>query len=278
MIGEQPQGAILRLGKVVKVHPSDHSVDLVMMDNGAKLANVQVLSPTASTRSGRVDLPEPDIEDQSKPWSLKMSKKQDLLAAVAMMAGTPICIGFLYPQVNELAMPEKTKNLAIDRHASDLYSVTDDQANTATHHPYGAYISMGVVTISIEKGGDFDKKWNLQRNTDNVANITQYTPLKMKGKKKGHGQTVVTPISVTGEVISPHAASSVVIHQDNVVATSRAEGESTVTIHGDGNIDAVASINIRAHAENDITAIAESNMLLRAGGILTERGEAIFLN
>lgn len=157
MIGEQPQGAILRLGKVVKVHPSDHSVDLVMMDNGAKLANVQVLSPTASTRSGRVDLPEPDIEDQSKPWSLKMSKKQDLLAAVAMMAGTPICIGFLYPQVNELAMVEDTKNLAIQRHASDFYHITTDEAVKTFCHPGGAYLSFGGNYFNLGHKDDQEK-------------------------------------------------------------------------------------------------------------------------
>ena len=157
MIGEQPQGAILRLGKVVKVHPSDHSVDLVMMDNGAKLANVQVLSPTASTRSGRVDLPEPDIEDQSKPWSLKMSKKQDLLAAVAMMAGTPICIGFLYPQVNELAMVDDTKNLAIQRHASDFYHITTDEAVKTFCHPGGAYLSFGGNYFNLGHKDDQEK-------------------------------------------------------------------------------------------------------------------------
>ena len=157
MIGEQPQGAILRLGKVVKVHPSDHSVDLVMMDNGAKLANVQVLSPTASTRSGRVDLPEPDIEDQSKPWSLKMSKKQDLLAAVAMMAGTPICIGFLYPQVNELAMVDDTKNLAIQRHASDFYHITTDAAVKTFCHPGGAYLSFGGNYFNLGHKDDQEK-------------------------------------------------------------------------------------------------------------------------
>ncbi len=143
MISEQPQGAVLRLGKVIKVHPSDHSVDLVMLDNGAKMANVQLLSPTASTRSGRVDLPEPELPDPSKPWSPKMSGKQDLLAAVAMMGGTPICLGFLYPQVNELAMEEDTKNLAIERHASDFYTVTTDTAVKTMCHPGGAYLSFG---------------------------------------------------------------------------------------------------------------------------------------
>ena len=143
MISEQPQGATLRLCKVVKVHPSDHSVDVVAMDNGAKMANVQLLAPTASTRSGRVDLPEPDVADEDNPWSPKMTGKQDLLAVIAMMGGTPLCLGFLYPQVNELAMPEDTKNLRIERHASDFYTVTQDDAVHSICHPGGAYISFG---------------------------------------------------------------------------------------------------------------------------------------
>ena len=152
MISEQPQGATLRLCKVVKVHPSDHSVDVVAMDNGAKMANVQVIAPTASTRSGRVDLPEPDVADQENPWSLKMTGKQDLLAVIAMMGGTPLCLGFLYPQVNELAMPEDDenyKNFSIERHASDFYTITTDKAVKSMCHPCGAYISFGGGYINL---------------------------------------------------------------------------------------------------------------------------------
>jgi len=174
LIGQQPQGAVLRIGKVVKIHASDHSVDMVMMDNGARMANVQVLSTSAATRSGRVDLPEPELPDTSNPWSLEMSEKQDVLGVIALADGIPLCIGFLYPQVNQLAMPEETKNLRIERHASDYYEVTDDQANHCQRHPGGAYVSIGTP-IAVAEASDFDKKWKLERNKTGAA-VTLYSP------------------------------------------------------------------------------------------------------
>ena len=174
MIGQQPQGAVLRIGKVVKVHASDHSVDMVMMDNGARMANVQVLAPTASTRSGRVDLPEPELPDASNPWSLEMSGKQDILAVAAFIDGMPLVLGFLYPQANQLAMPEDTHNLKIERHASDYYEGTDDKANHSQRHPGGAYISIGTP-IAVADGSDFDKLWKTERNKTGAA-VTLHSP------------------------------------------------------------------------------------------------------
>lgn len=270
MISEQPQGAVLRLGKVVKVHPSDHSINLVMLDNGAKLANVQLLSPTASTRSGRVDLPAPDLPDEANEWSLEMSHTQDLLAVVAMMDGMALCLGFLYPQVNQLAMTEDTKNLRIDRHASDLYTVTDDAANTATHHPYGAYTSMGATSGAPAIGSNhaFDQNWAIARNTKNVAVITQYTPLKKASAHSdqpdeviGHGRTTVAPTQVDAEVRDAQGDSQkrghVTITSSSVVAgvADGKGGSASVTITA-GSIVGGASKDIRLTANDLIAATA----------------------
>lgn len=46
---------MLRLGRVVAIHPEDNSVDIVMTDDGARLVGVQALSHAAGTRSGLVD-------------------------------------------------------------------------------------------------------------------------------------------------------------------------------------------------------------------------------
>lgn len=242
MISEQPQGAVLRLGKVVKVHPSDHSVDVVLMDNGAKMANVQLLAPTASTRSGRVDLPEPELPDPENPWSLKMSDKQDLLAVIAMMAGTPLCLGFLYPQVNELAMPEDTKNLAIDRHASDFLHTIDDKANAAFAHPGGSYLTFGAGINHLD-GKDFDKKFKIQRNKTTIT-ITIWTPSTPNGER---GSSIkCAPTSISLETI--------------------------------GDISAHAGENISANAGEDITIHAGGNISIIASGTVTVRGSTITLN
>ena len=261
MISEQPQGAVLRLGKVVKVHPSDHSVDLVMMDNGAKMANVQLLAPTASTRSGRVDLPTPDSVDDENPWSLKMSETQDLLAAIAMMGGTPICIGFLYPQANELAMPEGTQNLRIDRHASDFYQTIDDSAVMTMHHPGGAYLSIGGG-YNVLDGKDFDQKWKINRNIRSVE-ITIRTP-------DGSG-------SIQGETVGGDS--------DQEKKEEESAGGSTIvcapkkiTLETGGFISASAQKDISATAGTDITITANGNILIKANGTVTVKGATIRLN
>ena len=242
MISEQPQGAVLRLGKVVKVHPSDHSVDVVLMDNGAKMANVQLIAPTASTRSGRVDLPEPELPDPKNPWSLKMSDKQDLLAVIAMMAGTPLCLGFLYPQVNELAMPENTKNLAIDRHASDFMHTIDDSANAAIAHPGGSYITFGAGKNDLNNL-DFDKKFRIRRNKTTIT-ITIWTPSTPNGEK---GSSIkCAPTSISLETI--------------------------------GSIGAKAGDDISAIAGNNISIDAGGNISISAKGTVTVTGSTIRLN
>lgn len=165
----------LRIGKVVAAHPSDYSIDVVMLDNGAKLANVPVCAMSASTRAGVVDLPQPDLPDAQQPWSVRLSHTQDALAVVGFTAdGSPICLGFQYPQVNQLAMPDSTKNLRIHRHASDFYTVTDAQANHSLRHPGGAHLSIGTP-ITVEAGSDFDHKWAIAQNQTGAA-ITLHSP------------------------------------------------------------------------------------------------------
>ena len=150
------------------------------------------------------------------------------------------------PQVNQLAMKEDTKNLRIDRHASDVYTAIDDTANTATYHPYGAYFSIGEAgKPAIDKAGDFDSQWAIERNTDKTAALVQYTPLKAKeeveadGSKKvtGYGRSEVAPwhiqlevkeqgdhsgVKITPTTISAHAVNTVLINADNHDITAQA--------------------------------------------------------
>lgn len=90
----------LRRGIVVAVHPADHSVDLVMSDNGARLIGVQVMTSNGSTRSGSVDLP--DVIEKTNKWDVSKPTGQDMIAMVDTMRGQPVVTGFLYPQVNQM--------------------------------------------------------------------------------------------------------------------------------------------------------------------------------
>ncbi len=313
MISEQPQGTVIRVGKVVKVHIEDHSLDIVMLDNGARYHHVPALSASAGTRAGRVDLPEPDTKDANNPWSQAMTETFDILAVVAMTSLMPVCLGYLYQPVNQLAMPKETKNLRIDRHASDVYTATDDSANTATHHPYGAYFSIGASgTPKIEKAGDFDRQWKLTRNKRNVAQFTQYTPNKQfedsdptsDGKVIGYGRSDVKPTQIFLETklelrqSSPENSLWIITDEwiaktdmninDGVVSTAHHyrqephsfdKNEATVylTMEGIAKIEATRDINLIAEKNINATAGLE-NIKVTAGNHITAKAQAIFLN
>ena len=74
---------MLRLGRVVAIHPEDNSVDILMTDDGARLAGVQVLASVASTRSGLVDLPIPaQPHDENAKWDIAQATEEDVIAAI----------------------------------------------------------------------------------------------------------------------------------------------------------------------------------------------------
>lgn len=317
MISENPQGAVIRIGKVVKSHVEDHSLDIVMLDNGARYHHVPTMSASAGTRAGRVDLPDPDIKNQSDPWAMPLTETFDIIAVVAMTSSMPVCLGYIYPQVNQLAMKPKMRNLRIERHNSDLYSVSDGEANTATHHPWGAYFSIGTGSgnPNIPKASDFDEKWQLSRNKRNVAKFTQYTPNKefkagdnnteSDGTVIGHGRSDISPQKITLDVVFSkrfdsrsgdyRSSSTVMDLTDGVVASAfREEATQTgsekmeATLHldmtGRARIKATSDIigdagrNIALTAEGEIRATAGGSINATADGTVRIKGSAIYLN
>lgn len=264
MISEQPQGAVLRLGKVVKVHPSDHSIDVVLTDNGAKMANVQLLAPTASTRAGRVDLPTPDLPDPANPWSMALSETHDLMAVVAMMGGVAVCLGFLYPQVNQLAMPEATQNFRIDRHASDFYQTIDDNGVMTFNHPGGSYISMGGGFVDLT-GQDFDRKWALDRNQNSIT-TTIYNPTGPGAEKPSEGMISCSHTEVAMKAVGKGGA------------TLSLTLTGFITAHASDSISADADKDISANADEDISATAGQNISVTAGAHIGLQAPLIDLN
>lgn len=178
-VGEQVAGNSLRFAKIIKTHAPSHSVDVVYADDGTRACGVQVMTPRASTNSGVVDLPEPSTPDDDE-WSPKPTNpygdndKRDMLAVVAMVGVTPVVIGYVFPQVNHLAMKEGT-HLMIDRHGSDLTVVTEDNANHTVLHPDGSYIHIGNGTKPNLEGQDYDEVFKIYRNKNVPASIVLYT-------------------------------------------------------------------------------------------------------
>jgi Phage spike trimer/GpV Apex motif len=151
-----------RKGIVVATHPEDHSVDLVMVDNGERLIGVQLQTPSGSTRTGSVDLPE--VPEKKDKWDITQDTGQDMHAIVDYVGRTPIVTGFLYPQINQMLF--KDPKMRFNRHQSDVMSYTDGDGNFGIMHPSGAFIQVGEKPEKPElENKNADQSLKPDRNT-----------------------------------------------------------------------------------------------------------------
>lgn len=128
-----------RKGIVVATHPEDHSVDLVMVDNGERLIGVQVQVPSGSSRSGTIDMPE--VPEKKDKWDITQETDQEMHAIVDYVGRVPTVTGFLYPQINQMLF--KDPKMRFSRHQSDVMSYIDGDGNIGIMHPGGAFIQIG---------------------------------------------------------------------------------------------------------------------------------------
>jgi len=162
--------ASLRWGRVAAIHPEDYSVDLVMTDNGERMAGVQVLAPSASTNNGRNDLPKPALPKSGDPWDLRETTDRDVLAGVATFGMYSVVLGFRFPQVCEMLFADLER--AVNRHSSDFYTSIDAQGNFEAYHPSGTYFRIGTSPAHEDlTGKDFDKRWAIKNNTGTAPHV-----------------------------------------------------------------------------------------------------------
>lgn len=156
------------MAKVVGVHPEAYAVDLVYLDTGARVPLVQVLSWSASSNSGAMDLPEPS--PPADAYDVRATKDRDIYACVGAVGGLPVVIGFLFPQVCQMLFEDA--NLKVERHASDWYTSVDADGNFEASHPSGTYFRIGTDAAHRDlTGEDFDKKWAITKNTDKAVHV-----------------------------------------------------------------------------------------------------------
>lgn len=182
---------MLRQGYVVDTHPEDHSVDLVMVDDGSRLIGVQVLTPNGSTRTGVFDMPE--VPPKGDKWDITKRTGQDQIAVVAFTRGHPVVMGFLYPQISQMTWRDKKKRVA--RHQSDVYSTTSGEADSEWKHPSGTYIRVAQEPSSeVFEGTGEDKRFHVDRNTDKAVH------LHITVENKANGKVFTLNVDPEGEV------------------------------------------------------------------------------
>ena len=210
----------LRIGRVTAVHHEDHSVDLVMVDDGSRLTGVQVLAVGASSNTGVVNLPEP-VATPDK-WDLTQRTSRDASAVVGMVGTAWVVVGFLMPQVSQMTF---AAGRYVNRLASDVYTSVDGNGNIELHHPSGAYIRLAETPGHEDLAGqNFDGNWALTKNTGRSL----------------HLQVVVGDTTVH---ITPGGDISI-DHPGNL--TVNTGGDASVTVAGSTTVTSTGAVEVNA--------------------------------
>ena len=155
--------------RVVKIHWEDHSCDLTMLSDGARLSGVQIMSTSASSNTGLNDLAAPGTSGNNV-WDVSQRTGRDVIAIVGYCEGEPYVQGFLFPQICQMTFKEP--NRKVDRHASDFYHTVDGKGNAEWYHPSGTYLRIGESPAHEDlTGKDFDGKWKVSNNTGTAPHV-----------------------------------------------------------------------------------------------------------
>lgn len=220
----------LRRGIVVATHPEDHSVDLVMADDGSRLIGVQVVTPNGSARTGTVDMPA--VPERANKWDITQPNGQDMIAMVDEMGtGNPVVTGFLYPQINQMLSTDP--KLRLERHQSDVYRSIDGDGNIQLVHPSGMHIRIGETPDLVDLNG---KNADASMATDRNTGRRVYVHLALAGN------TVKLTMTPDGDV-------TMELDQNMVI---KAKGNMTLEADGNISIKAVGTINTESGGDTTI--------------------------
>lgn len=233
---------MLSLARVVASHPESHAVDIVFMDDGRRVAGVQVMAGVAGGNLGFTDLPSPDLTTPGDPYATGNTGTRDIYAVVSFLRGAPLVLGFLFPQVAQCLFSDKDR--MIYRHASDVYVTIDKDGNTEVSHPSGTFLRIGTDPAHEDlTGKDYDQRWAINKNTDKAVHV--------------HLQ-----VANAGSVV----ASLAVDPSGNVV-------ESNV-----GNLSATVGGNVTANVTGTTTVTSGGNITLNAPTVTLNAPSGIVLN
>lgn len=160
---------MLEVVRVVAAHPESNSVDVLLVRTGARVANVQVLTGMAGADHGVSGLVAPAEQDEARPFEAQIQSDRVVYGVMAM-AGLPLLIGFLHPQVSQILFAER--NRFVWRHPSDLYATATDGGDLEIAHPSGTFIRIGDSPEHEDlTAKDQDKRWAIARNTDKQPSL-----------------------------------------------------------------------------------------------------------
>lgn len=150
--------AHITIGKIIKVYPEANMADVVLL-NGDLLPQVQIMSSSASSRTGVVDIPVPDYQKSVSEDPIKLqlpcnSNESDVFAVVAFLESNPnkpIILGYLFPEECEVLCGTKQEgnsdgSMYLWKHRSNVYTRVGDDGDIEISHPSGTLIKIGKNT------------------------------------------------------------------------------------------------------------------------------------
>lgn len=211
-----------RTGIVVSTNAGDQSYDVLMLDTGAQLVGIQMISMDATYRTGTFDVL--DIPVKADKWDVTAGDSNTYTRAIiGYSSGLPFIHGFLPPQINQMSFDDK--RMRINRHTSDVISTIDGDGNIELAHPSGAYIRIGETPDHVDlTRANADASLVVDRNT----------------RRKVHLR-----VALVGNVVK---------------LTMTPEGDVTFEIEKDFGIEAGGAINMKAGTDINIEAGGKVNM------------------
>lgn len=244
----------IRIARVTAVHPEAQKMEVVFLDTGDYGRDVQLMTPYGGTDFGlTTGVPEPDAEGAEANLEPNDPGKRHINAVVASCGGMHICLGFLYPQVTQMAFTKGDKNRLIERHTSDFVRTISDAGDMDLVHPGGAHLRIGNGSDPDDLAGrDFDGVWAIKRNQGGAVTIA------LANSSNGESTSLKLLPNGTVEILSSQqveirAEQNVDIRaQANV--TVLAFQDATVRAFGNATVDATAECAVKAGTKLYLTA------------------------
>ena len=256
---------MFKLGFIVATYPEANTVDVMLIDDGLRLTQVQVTSLSASSNTGLVDLPDISVTNGADPWNITSPLNRYLRGIIAFIDRIPICIGFLFPPVGQMSFDRK--NFKVKRHASDVYSTINNEGDAEFYHPSGTYFRIGESPVHEDlTAQDFDKQWDIKNNTGKAVHAHLVVA--------NAGAIVATfDIDPSGNVSLTHNGNLTVQTSGNLQATIG--GTAAITSTGDTTVTA-PNINLKGNTSItgtlDVSGATNIDNTLTTSGLATLAG------
>ncbi|WP_295455826.1 hypothetical protein [uncultured Thiodictyon sp.] len=253
MISETFAANSVRLARVTHVYPEGQTMDVCFLDTGDFGRHVQLMTPYGGSDFGFTSgVPSPAAEGHDENMHNDPDKRT-VTVVVANMQGKHIALGFMYPQVTQMAFSkDRDKNRMIERHPSGFYRTIDDEGNMDMRHPSGVFIRIGAGSAPTDlTGRDFDGRWKVE-DSGSTPTVTIGGPNYSLTLAHGGAVTLTSQGALT---VTAAGAVSVTAASASITAPTTITGDLAVTgaITATGDVTA-GSISLQNHVNTGVVS------------------------